>query len=81
MERKKIDYVIEKHIGTLSKSGDYSKEVCLVRWKGGSPKLDLRLWKDFKDEKNRKPLKGVSINSEEVGTLKKMLNNIFELWK
>lgn len=78
MERRKFAYTIEKHLGTISTSGDYSKEVSLVCWKDQrTPRLDIRLRRNFGDESQRQPLKGVSINTEEIGTLKELLNNAF----
>lgn len=74
-ERKQFDYTIEKHLGTISANSDYSKELCRIRWKGGSPKLDFRMWKHFSDEEKRLPLKGVSLDTDEAETLKELLNN------
>lgn len=76
MERKQFDYTIEKHLGTINTSGEYSKEVSLVCWKDQkTPRLDIRLWRNFGDESKRQPLKGISISTEEIGTLKELLNN------
>lgn len=79
MNKTEFNYVIERHYGTVSANNDsdYSKELCRIRWKGGSPKLDFRMWKHFSDEEKRQPLKGISLNSEELGTLKELLNNAF----
>ena len=76
MERKQFDYTIKKHLGTISTSGDYSKEVSFVCWKDQrTPKLDIRIWKDFSNEQARKPLKGISLDGTEAETLKELLNN------
>lgn len=75
MERRQFDYTIEKHYGTISTNSSYSKELCRIRWKGGSPKLDFRMWKHFSDEEKRQPLKGISLDADEVETLKELLNN------
>lgn len=75
MERQQFDYTIEEHYGTISANSDYSKELCRIRWKNGSPKLDFRMWKHFSDEEKRLPLKGVSLDTDEVETLKELLNN------
>jgi hypothetical protein len=78
MERKKFDYTIVKHIGTVSTSGEYSKEVSLVCWRNQkTPKLDIRIWKDFGNEQEKTPLKGISIDMAEAETLKELLNNAF----
>lgn len=75
MERQQFDYTIEEHYGTISTNSSYSKELCRISWKGGSPKLDFRMWKHFSDEEKRLPLKGVSLDTDEVETLKELLNN------
>ena len=76
MERKQFDYTIAKHLGTIGTSGDYSKEVSLICWKDQrTPRLDIRLWRNFGNEQERQPLKGISINMEEIGRLKELLNN------
>ena len=79
MNRTEFNYVIERHYGTVSANNDsdYSKELCRIRWKGGSPKLDFRLWRDFSDEGKRAPMKGISIDLEEAKILKELLNNAF----
>lgn len=77
MNRTEFNYVIERHYGTVSVNNDYSKELCWIKWKDGEPKLDFRMWKNFSDEEKRLPLKGISLNSEELGTLKELLNNVF----
>mgnify|MGYP001622956572 CR=1 FL=1 len=77
MNRTEFNYVIERHYGTVSVNNDYSKELCRIRWKNGSPKLDFRLWRDFSDEGKRTPMKGISISLEEAETLKGLLNNAF----
>ncbi len=77
MERRQFDYTIEKHYGTISTNSSYSKELCRISWRGGSPKLDFRLWRDFTDEGKRAPMKGISIDLEEAKILKELLNNAF----
>lgn len=77
MERKQFEFEIIEHYGTISTNNSYSKELCRISWKGGSPKLDFRLWRDFSDEGKRTPMKGISISLEEAETLKGLLNNAF----
>lgn len=64
-------FEIQKHIATISEREGYSKEFNLVSWKGNSPVYDLRTWKNSETEK--KPLKGVTLNVEEVNSLKAAL--------
>lgn len=78
MERKDFNYEIQKHIGTIETNGNYSKEVALLCWRNQkTPKLDIRIWKDFDSEQERKPLKGISVDLEEAKILKELLNNAF----
>ena len=77
MERRQFDYTIEKHYGTISTNSSYSKELCRISWRGGSPKLDFRLWRDFTDEGKRTPMMGISVDLEEAKILKELLNNAF----
>lgn len=64
-------YEIEKHIATLSQSGngDYTKEVNMISYNGSKAVLDIRKW----DKRNNKMLKGVTLNEEEAETLKEAL--------
>lgn len=76
MERKDFSYEIQKYIGTIETNGVYSKEVTLICWRDQkTPKLDIRMWKDFSSEHERKPLKGISLDGTEAETLKELLNN------
>lgn len=81
MERKQFNYTIEEHYGTISTNSSYSKELCRISWKGGSPKLDFRLWRDFTDEGKRTPMKGISVSMDEGRALEKLLDNALEAWK
>lgn len=61
---------IIKEIGVLSsgKSG-WNREINIVRWNGGTPKLDIRDWAPD----HEKAGKGLTMTGEEVAVLKELL--------
>lgn len=64
-------YEIVREIGQLStsKSG-WNREINLVSWNGGSPKLDIRDWAPD----HSKMGKGISLTSEEAAILREILD-------
>ncbi|MBR6880913.1 MAG: hypothetical protein IKN14_07530 [Clostridiales bacterium] len=70
MPKTEIKSEIVKHIGilTTNKTG-WNREVNIVRWNEGKPKLDIRDW----GPNHEKVGKGLSLNSEEVALLKELL--------
>ena len=65
-----IKFEIKENIGTLSESAKgLTKELNLVSWNGAAPKYDLRDWAP----EHEKMGKGISLNADEVGKLKKIL--------
>ena len=70
MPKTEIKSEIVKHIGilTTNKTG-WNREVNIVRWNDGKPKLDIRDW----GPGHEKVGKGLSLNSEEVALLKELL--------
>lgn len=70
MPKTEIKSEIVKNIGVLAtnKSG-WNREVNIVRWNDGKPKLDIRDW----GPDHAKVGKGLSLNSEEVAVLKELL--------
>lgn len=54
-----------EHIAVLSKSGNLSKELNLISYNGGPPKLDLRSWWQ-RDDGRRQMLKGVTLTDTEA---------------
>ncbi len=70
MAKSEITVEIIKEIGVLStsKSG-WNREVNMVSWNGGTPKLDIRDWAPD----HEKAGKGVSLTGEEVAVLKELL--------
>ncbi|UCZ53722.1 YdbC family protein [Bacillus shivajii] len=66
-----IKYEIIEHLGVLSESPKgWKKELNLVIWNGRDPKYDLREWAPD----HVKMGKGVTLMEEEVGELKRILN-------
>lgn len=62
-----IRYEIKRKLATLStneKSG-WTKEVNIVSWNGGSPKLDIRDW----NPDHTKLSKGITLTEQECRTL------------
>ena len=72
MSKDSISYTKEKNIVVMSDSGIYTKECNLVSWNQGTPKLDLRLWKEGK------PLKGVTLDENESRALYEGLKAYYE---
>lgn len=66
-----FEYNITKKLGILSQTegGDYTKEVNIISYNGGEPKVDIRRW----DRKNGKMHKGITLDNEEVQALKEIL--------
>jgi len=72
MPKSEITSEVVKELGILStsKSG-WNREVNLVSWNGGAPKLDIRDWAPD----HEKAGKGLSLNGEEVAVLKELLSD------
>lgn len=69
---KEIKFEIIEEIEVLSESfGDWSKELNLVSWNGGEPKLDIRPW----DTEHEKMKKGITLSYEEGIALRDALND------
>lgn len=68
-----IKFEIKETLGILSESTKgWTKELNLVSWNNREPKYDLRDW----DPSHEKPGKGITLNREELQTLKEILNQI-----
>lgn len=69
-----IKFKILEHISTISQSdnSEYTLELNKISWNDREPKLDLRRWRITDGE--RIPQKGLTFNSEELKTLKNVLN-------
>jgi hypothetical protein len=68
-----IKFEIEQNIGTLSEgSKGWKKELNLVSWNGRKAKYDLRDWGSDYEEMG----KGITLSTEELAELKKILNEL-----
>ncbi|WLV25236.1 YdbC family protein [Aciduricibacillus chroicocephali] len=65
-------YEIIESLGILSESAKgWTKELNLISWNGREPKYDLRDWAPDKEKMG----KGISLSSEELKELKRILDN------
>ena len=68
-----IKFEIEENFGVVSESANgWTKELNLVSWNGRPAKFDIRDW----DEEHLKMGKGITLTTDEVRELKKILNDI-----
>ncbi len=66
-------YDIKKKLGVISKSRNgWTKEINLVAWNGGEPRYELRSW----SPDHRRMGKGISLNTEELGSLREILTRL-----
>lgn len=67
-------YKIVEDIATVSRSKGYALKLNLISFNDKMPKYDLRRW----DERSEDAVmgKGVTMNKEELATLKKLLNSL-----
>ena len=68
-----MKFEISKNLGTLSetKSG-WKKEVNIVAWNDGKPKLDIRQW----SPDHKKMSKGITLDDDEVQNLRDILEEV-----
>ena len=68
-----IKYEIIKHIGNLSESSrGWTKELNIISWNGGGPKLDIRDWAP----EHEKMGKGITLSEEEAEKLAGLLQTL-----
>ena len=68
-----IRYAIIKHIGNLSESSrGWTKELNIISWNGGVPKLDIRDWAP----EHEKMGKGITLSEEEAEKLAGLLQTL-----
>lgn len=66
-----IKMEIVEHFGVISR-GKWIRELNLVKWNGRSELYDIRGWSESHDICS----KGITANSEELRTLRDILNNM-----
>ena len=65
-----VRYDLKEHIGVLSiKDTGWAREVNIISWNGGTPKVDIREW----NPKHERMSKGVTLFEEEAEMLTKLL--------
>ena len=70
-----FNYEIKENLGVLSESPKgWKKELNLISWNGAEPKFDIRDWSPEHDKMG----KGITLTSEEIDELYKVLATIFE---
>ncbi len=70
-----FQYEIKETLGVLSESSKgWKKELNLISWNGAEPKFDIRDWSPDHDKMG----KGITLSSEELDELHKLLATIFE---
>lgn len=68
-----IKFTIIEHLGILSEgSNGWTKEINVVSWNNRKPKVDIREW----DETHEKMGKGITLNNEEFGKLKEIIQQL-----
>ena len=64
---------IVRHIGNLSESSrGWTKELNIISWNGGVPKLDIRDWAP----EHEKMGKGITLSKEEAEKLARLLQKL-----
>ncbi len=67
---EEIHFDLMEHIGVIGKRDNgWTKEVNLVAWNGGKPKVDVRDW----DAEHERMSKGITLFEEEAENLAKVL--------
>ena len=76
-EKKEFKFEIVEHVGIISSSpSGWNREVNIVSWNEGKPKLDIRDWAPD----HQKMGKGISMTNEEIALLMSVLEE-FDLDK
>jgi len=76
-EKKEFKFEIIEHVGIISSSpSGWNREVNIVSWNEGKPKLDIRDWAPD----HQKMGKGISMTNEEIALLMSVLEE-FDLDK
>ena len=70
-------YEITKKLCVLKEAGYRTKELNMVSYNGAEPKYDLRLWMHF--DEGTKMGKGITLDADELRTLRDALNGLEDL--
>lgn len=60
-----IIFEIKKHIGVIEAHEGWKKEVNIVAWNGGAPKIDIRSWSESHEQMTR----GITLTDDEARAL------------
>lgn len=71
---KEFTYEVKEHFGTISENGSLVTELNSISYNGADPKFDLRKWRTVDGQK--KMQKGITLNGEELRTLRDILNGM-----
>ena len=70
-----ITYEITEELGVISENArGWTKELNLVSWNGGQPKLDIREW----DSEKKRMSKGITLTWDEAAVLNELLTKALE---
>lgn len=70
-----INFEVVEKIGVINKyPTGWTKELNLIAWNGGKPKLDLRDW----DEEHEHMSRGITLHVDEAKTLSDKLNQFIK---
>lgn len=70
-----FSYEIIENLGTLSDKNGWSKELKIVKYGNGVPKMDIRTWSEDEDG-NKKMSKGITLTKQEAISLRDLLDSI-----
>lgn len=70
----KFEYKVLERCGVLGHSGDFTKEVRIISYNGGPPRVDIRNWR----HKGGRELigKGITLSGEEAARLWDILKEV-----
>ena len=69
-----VGYEIKKHIGVIAPTAkNWNKELNVVAWNGGQPKLDIRGWSEDHSHMSR----GITLTKDEAKMLYVLLGEYF----
>ena len=72
-----FSYEIVKHCGTISDTGNQSKELNIISYNGHDPKFDLRIWVRDRENPDQKIMgKGLTMTTEELIFLREAIDEL-----
>lgn len=77
MAKKEFTFEVKKHCGVISMDGSKTTELNFIAYGDAAPKYDLRKWRTINGTKSM--LKGITLNAEELRTLRDLLNSMEDM--